>query len=88
MSDKTPDILIPALRQYQHNDCSGLLAGFDYDDTVKIVSALQQSFIEQAETIANECSFNSSTHRMPDVRTAYSVGIDDFMQAIREKFSE
>ena len=34
---KTPDILLTALRQYQHNDCSGLLAGFDYEETIKIV---------------------------------------------------
>ena len=40
-SPKTPTILIPALRQYQHNDCSGLLAGFDYEDTVVIVCGLQ-----------------------------------------------
>ena len=38
---ETPKILIQALRQYQHNDCSGLLAGFDYDDTVRIVSELE-----------------------------------------------
>ena len=42
MKQKTPDILLSALRQYQHNDCSGLVAGFDYDETVKIVSALQK----------------------------------------------
>ena len=33
-------LLIPALRQYQHNDCSGLLAGYDYNETQKIVSVL------------------------------------------------
>ena len=41
MSDKTPDILIAALRQYQHNDCSGFVAGFDYDETVGIVRAIE-----------------------------------------------
>ena len=45
-SPKTPKILIQALRQYQHNDCSGLLAGFDYDDTVRIVSDLQKQLAE------------------------------------------
>ena len=39
-SPKTPKILIQALRQYQHNDCSGLLAGFDYDETIKIINSL------------------------------------------------
>ncbi len=38
---KTPEILLPALRQYQHNDCSGLLAGFDHDETVKVFKQLQ-----------------------------------------------
>ena len=41
-SPETPKILIQALRQYQHNDCSGLLAGFDYDETVRIVNDLQK----------------------------------------------
>ena len=39
----TPEILIPALRQYQHNRPTGeLFAGFDYDETCKIVSVLQR----------------------------------------------
>ena len=37
---KTPDILIPALMQYQHNDCSGLLMGFDYEETIKAFKSL------------------------------------------------
>lgn len=37
---KVPENLLPALRQYQHNDCSGLLAGFDYDETIATVNAL------------------------------------------------
>ena len=36
----TPDILVPALRQYSHNDNSGLLIGFDYDEIVKIFQKL------------------------------------------------
>jgi len=35
-------LLIPALRQYQHNDCSGLLAGFDYEETQKVVIGLSE----------------------------------------------
>lgn len=42
---KTPEILLPALRQYQHNDCSGLLAGFDYDETVKAVAMLNKDIM-------------------------------------------
>ena len=41
-SPETPKILIQALRQYQHNNCSGLLTGFDYDITVRIVNDLQK----------------------------------------------
>jgi len=36
MEMKTPEILLPALRQYQHNDGSGLLAGFDHDETSRL----------------------------------------------------
>ena len=39
---KTPNVLLPALRQYQHNDCSGLLAGFDHEETVVIVSLMEK----------------------------------------------
>lgn len=35
---KTPKMLWPALRQYQHNDCSGLLAGFDYNEIINILA--------------------------------------------------
>lgn len=35
---KTPKMLWPALRQYQHNDCSGLLVGFDYNEIMKILA--------------------------------------------------
>ena len=38
---KTPEILIPALRQYQHNDSSGLLACYDYSEVNQIVTQLQ-----------------------------------------------
>ncbi len=38
----TPKILEPALRQFQHNDCSGLVFGFDHDKTVRIVSGLEK----------------------------------------------
>ena len=39
---ETPKILDVALRQYQHNNCSGFVVGFDYDETVKIVTRLQK----------------------------------------------
>ncbi len=39
-------ILIPALRQYQHNDCSGLIHAFDYEETIKIVTNLQYKLLK------------------------------------------
>jgi len=39
MSELTK-ILLPALRQYQHNDCSGLIAGYDFAETKNIVGNL------------------------------------------------
>ena len=43
---KTPDILVSALRQHQRNDCSGLIAAFDHDETVKIfVQAIEQAYM-------------------------------------------
>jgi len=33
-------LLLPALRQYQHNDCSGFVAGYDHIETQKIVLEL------------------------------------------------
>lgn len=35
---KTPKMLWTALRQYQHNDCSGLLAGFDFNEIIRILA--------------------------------------------------
>jgi ATP sulfurylase len=41
MVKETPKILLKALRQYAHNTRVGdLFAGFDYDETVKIVESL------------------------------------------------
>lgn len=33
-------LLLPALRQYQHNDCSGYAAGYEKEATERIVSDL------------------------------------------------
>ena len=39
MSD-LKDMLLPALRQYRHNNSDEFVAGYDKDDTVEIVSNL------------------------------------------------
>jgi len=49
-----PEILWSALRQYQHNDCSGVIAGFDYDEVVGVVAGLQ------AEIQSLECSLKEA----------------------------
>ena len=41
------------MRQYQHNDCSGLLAGFDYDETVRIVNDLRKKIDELEKQLAD-----------------------------------
>ena len=43
-------LLISALRQYQHNDCSDLLSAYDAEETEKVVNALQRK-IERLEKV-------------------------------------
>lgn len=49
---ETPNILLPALRQYQHSDCSGFVSGFEYEETCRIVAGLSaklRKLVEAAE---------------------------------------
>ncbi len=48
---KTPEILLPALRQYRHNDGSGLLAGFDHDETSKLVNLMDEALKAQSRLL-------------------------------------
>ncbi len=48
---ETPEILRSALRQYQHNDCSGLLAGFDYEETSKLVKLMEKTLKAQSRLL-------------------------------------
>lgn len=83
VSEKTPSILIPALRQYQHNDCSGLLVGFDYKETIKIVTAIQARFVEQALE-----AINAIEEGPQPLVGNYHNGISkaEARQAIKDKF--
>ena len=36
-------LLLPALRQYQHNDCSGFVVGYDHAETQKIMFKLMRN---------------------------------------------
>jgi hypothetical protein len=48
---KTPKILETALRQYQHNDCSGLIAGFDHKETSRIVNIMEKALKAQSRLL-------------------------------------
>ena len=42
---KTPDYLLPALRQYRHNDMSNeLVFGLDHDETIQIVENILHNY--------------------------------------------
>ena len=52
---KAKEILMPASRQHQHNDCSGLIMAYDYEATLYIVAGILEQRIETRthETIVN-----------------------------------
>lgn len=49
---KTPDILLPALRQYRHNNANTVVAGFDHNETAKIVNLMQKTLKAQSRLLA------------------------------------
>lgn len=38
--EKAKEFLLPAYRQYRHNDNSGLIQGFEYEETIELVASL------------------------------------------------
>lgn len=63
---KTPEILYRASRQYRHNDSNETVAGFDYAETIEIVSALEKAYKlarDSAAGLTNHCEENGSTRR-------------------------
>jgi len=48
----TPKILLPALRQYRHNDSSGFVFGFDYDKTCKVVAGVEAKLRNLSEAVS------------------------------------
>ena len=50
-------LLVSALRQYQHNDCSGLLFGYDYSETQKVVTELHFQLEKLRKTILQEAEY-------------------------------
>ena len=38
IEEKVKELLLPALRQYRHNNSEGFISGFDYDETVNILT--------------------------------------------------
>ena len=55
MDIKTPEILLAAVRQYQHNDCTGLLFGFDHDETIKVVISQQEEISNLKKLMLKAC---------------------------------
>lgn len=55
--DEVNLLLVSALRQYQHNDCSGLLFGYDYSETQKVVSGLYLQLEKLRKTILQEAEY-------------------------------
>ena len=80
----TKDILIPASRQYQHNDGSGLVKGFDYDEITKIVNELQKTRDALIKDVA--ITFYYSWHNSPGTNT--DAGFDDWWELNKVRFVE
>ncbi len=55
--DEVNLLLVSALRQYQHNDCSGLLSGYDYSETQKVVTELYFQLEKLRKTILQEAEY-------------------------------
>jgi len=49
---KIPKFLESAVRQFQHNDCSGFTTGFDYKETVRLFICLQRAIKAQSKLLA------------------------------------
>ena len=58
-------ILLPALRQYMHNDGSGLLAGYEYERTQQIVAELRGEC--ERLRVFNKSLDEEATKRLQDV---------------------
>lgn len=71
-------ILLPALRQYMHNDGSGLLAGYEYERTQQIVAELR----EECEHL-KACQENAMLHM-----TGLVAERDTLRQQLAEKDAE
>lgn len=87
---QTPEILWPALRQYRHNNDNspslshpegGFVAAFDYDETLKVVTAMQEEIAalkaelaRAREALIDEWAWN---HAISCEEQGHSVGVDD-----------
>lgn len=55
--DEVNLLLSSALRQYQHNDCSGFVVGYDYSETQKVVTELYFQLEKLRKTIKQEAEY-------------------------------
>lgn len=53
-------LLLPAFRQYQHNDCSGFVVAYDHAETQKIVLELMKSLRDCLEISMSTCEVAKS----------------------------
>jgi hypothetical protein len=82
---KTPESLIPALRQYRHNhECYGndFVTGFDHDLTVKAFSELEQKNKEIVKLLKDAAQFiNIALNHEGDV---FGVNHNDVMDLLSD----
>ncbi|QDP61506.1 MAG: hypothetical protein Unbinned8596contig1000_19 [Prokaryotic dsDNA virus sp.] len=70
------ELLLPALRQYQHNDCSGLLFGYDKDEVESIVDNLREQLAKANERVEElECSVDKANEMLEEVRASGDLGL-------------
>ena len=73
---KTPKILEPALRQYQHNDCSGFVHGFEYKETCKIINIMEKALIAQSRLLfAYRIGGRAPEWALDAIESARAIGI-------------
>jgi ribosomal protein S18 len=74
---KTPKILERASRQYQHNNCSGLVPGFDYKETIKIVNVMTKALKAQSRLLTSYRVGSQPPEWVFDaIKTAREFGIE------------
>ena len=89
MERDTPKILLKALRQYAHNTRVGdLFAGFDYDETVKIVESQAKEIEGLRENINSTNTFITEILDNYEQYSKYGKPACDLLDIIQETLSK